>query len=97
MRNDKYQRMLSAFGNNKNYPSVVNAVFAKIPPNIIGKLTGKELGERMKAINDSFHEGKKSCGAEVVDGESVWIDKLNTMYDLSDIKTLTPSNQKPTM
>ena len=50
----------------------------------------------MKAINDSFHEGKKSCGAEVED-DAIWIDKLNTMYDLSDIKTLTPSNKKPIM
>lgn len=96
MRNDKYQRMLDSFGESKKYPTVVKAVFDKIPSDITQKLTGKELGQIMKAINDSFHEGKKSCGAEVED-DAIWIDKLNTMYDLSDIKTLTPSNKKPIM
>lgn len=85
MRNDKRARMMAEFG--KDYPEVTKAVFNQIPEELVNKLTGKELGMIMALMDNSYHAGKKSCGAEV-DGDGIWIDKLGKMYDLEDIKKL---------
>lgn len=93
MRQDKWRRAVVAAGHIGTCGATANTILNKIPDNIVNKLTGTEVGQLMQLLNDSYNAGKTACGAEVLDGgEYIWIDKLDKMYDLADIKTLQGCN-----
>lgn len=52
------------------------------------RLTGREYGLAMSAVNAAFHAGKKECGAEVIDGDYVWVVCLNRGFPLSQLRDL---------
>lgn len=66
----------------------VEAVEKFIPAELRQRLTGKEYGMAMSAINAAFHAGKKECGAETVDGDYVWVQCLNRGFPLSQLRDL---------
>ena len=85
----KYDRMMAAY-NGHHGPATIASVLAEIPQELKDKLTGRQLGLVMSAVNQSYHHGKASCGAQIVDGDAIWIDKLVGLYKLEDVKTLKP-------
>jgi hypothetical protein len=36
----------------------------------------------MAACNAAFHKGKKAAGAEMIDTDAVWIERLGRIIDL---------------
>ena len=93
MRRDKYNRALKQFPRGE-FPAILKTVWAQIPDNLKKELTGRQLGQVLYLLDNSYCKGRASCGAEIFDGDSIWIDKLKCIYDLSDIAKLTPSNKK---
>jgi len=67
----------------------VRAVLAQIPQELQDSLTAKQLGMVMSAVNQAYHNGRASTGAEVVDGDAVWIDSLKQLIPLEDIYKIT--------
>jgi hypothetical protein len=65
----------------------VKAILAQIPDSLKQQLTGKQLGLVMSAVNKAYHNGKASCGCKIIDGDAIWINALNGLYDLDDIKS----------
>ena len=53
----------------------LGAVADQIPPALMERLTGAELGIVMGAINTAYHAGRKSTGAEMMDPGAVWISR----------------------
>ncbi len=66
MRSDKYLRMMAAYDGHKG-PVTITAIKAGIPEALIGRLTGRQLGAVMSAINAAYHRGRAAAGAEVID------------------------------
>ncbi len=64
------------------------AVEEQIPAELADRLTGRELGLVMTAVNAAYHNGRASCGAEVVDGDFLWINTLNRGYDLAVLRAI---------
>lgn len=91
MRTDKMKRMQEAAGNIGNCAGTLNAILAKIPDELKEKLNGADIGVIVKLLDDSYNDGKASAGAEIIDGEDVWIGQLSAMYSIDDIKKLEPT------
>lgn len=84
MNTRKLQNMLTTYNGHRGPVTMshVSSLVGDIPG-----LTGKQLGMVMSAVNRAYHEGKASCGAEV-DGDWVYINKLEKGYELKDIKRI---------
>lgn len=68
----------------------VMAIKAQIPEELWQRLTGRELGIVMSAINSAYHQGKHD--GETVDGECVFVgDQLIPVAALKSIKIETTS------
>ena len=72
----------------------INHIMKHIPKCLQERLTGTELGMVMNAVNAAYHDGKASCGAEVIDGEAIWINKLDRLFELEDIARLKRTTEK---
>ena len=72
MRSDKRSRMMAGYDGHKG-PVTVDAVAAGVPAVLWDRLTGAELGAVMSAVNAAYHHGKADAGAEIVDGDCVWM------------------------
>ncbi|MDR0475578.1 MAG: hypothetical protein LBH43_18130 [Treponema sp.] len=70
---------------NRFLPMQETDVWALIPQELIAGLTAKQLSMVAAAINQSYHIGRGSCGAEEVDsGENcgaVFVNKLGKIID----------------
>lgn len=77
----KITRAIAMYNGSKG-TQTVQAVLEQIPGELKLTLTGKQLGLVMSVVNKAYHNGKASCGCEVIDGEMVWINKLSRMFSL---------------
>ena len=70
---------------NKFLPTQERDVWALIPQELIAKLSGNQLAMVADAINQSYHNGRASTGAEVIDsGEkrgAVFVNGLEKIID----------------
>lgn len=80
-------RMMAAYTGHHG-PVTVDAVLAQIPTELQKQLTGKQLGMVMNCVNAAYHNGKAACGAEIIDGDAIWINQLNALVEISDIKAM---------
>jgi len=66
-------------------PSQESDVWRLIPQELITALTAKQLSMVAAAINQSYHNGRASCGAEVVDSGdkcgAVFVNGLGKIID----------------
>jgi len=53
--------------------ATVSAVLEQIHPELFDRLTGRELGLVMTAVNDAYHNGRASMGGVDVIDDCVWI------------------------
>lgn len=63
-------------------PVTLNAVQSLVPDELWGELTGRQLGIVMTAINNAYHKGRASTGAEVVDDHGVWVAHLGKIVEI---------------
>jgi rubrerythrin len=80
----KHERMMAVYNGFKG-TNTVNAVLEQIPDELKDQLTGRQLGLVMSAVNSAYHNGRASTGAEVIDGELIWVNHLNMLFDLSEL------------
>jgi hypothetical protein len=80
----KDSRALAEFRTRGGFPGpmVVAAVREHLPPELFTELTGRQIGIVMAACNAAFHKGKKAAGAEMIDTDAVWIERLGRIIDL---------------
>jgi hypothetical protein len=76
----KMVRALAAYDGHKG-EQTVNHIKELIGPELAGRLTGKEYGLVMSAVNRAYQEGKASTGAEMIDDNAVFINKLNRVIE----------------
>lgn len=88
----KYSRMIDAYTGFKG-TATVGAVLAQLPETLKKELTGRQLGLVMTAINQAYHNGKASCGAEVIDGDAIWINSLQALVELDAIHKLVAGKE----
>lgn len=83
----KMDRAMAAFDGHKGAQTVCH--IKEIIGNELSQLlTGKQYGLVMSAVNRAYHEGRASTGAEVVDGDYLWVNCLNKGFDLDTLKKL---------
>lgn len=70
------------------YPSTCEDVFSKIPEKLSKKLSAGQLAVVAKLIDESYHAGRVAAGAEVIDGDYVWVDLLQRGFNLDDLRKL---------
>ena len=56
----------------------VQAVQDGIPEELVSRLTGRELGLVMSAVNAAYHRGKSSLGGLDLCDDAVWIPDAST-------------------
>lgn len=83
-------RMLAAYTGHHG-PVTIAAVLEQIPAGLQKQLTGKQLGMVMSCINNAYHNGKAVCGCEIIDGDAIWINALDALVELDDIRKLVTS------
>lgn len=70
---------------NRFLPSQERDVWDLIPQELITALTAKQLSLVASAINQSYHNGRASCGAEAVESNeksgAVFVNGLNKIID----------------
>lgn len=64
------------------------AVMAQVPQEVIDECPARIITAVADAINKAYHAGRASCGAEVIDGDAIWINALDGLYEFDDIRTL---------
>jgi len=92
-RKSKLEKAIENFGGFKGRETI-NHILSFIGAELRVCLTARELGLVMRAIDKAYREGRLSCGASIIDGDAVWIESLKNMYDLDDIRKLTPVREK---
>ena len=60
----------------------------KIPQELINKLPSRLVAAVVDLLFEQYQCGRKSTGAEIIDGDGVWINKLGKIYELEDIAKL---------
>lgn len=83
----KYQRMIDTY-DGALCPSIISAIIDHIPQELKESLTGRELGLVMQAVNNAYHAGIASAGAEIIDEDSIWIHEFQALISLDDIRKL---------
>ena len=81
MRKDKYNRMLAHYAGFAGQ-ATIKAIRAQIPQELFIELTGRQLGLVMRAVNQAYHNGRASTGAEMVDNDAVWINGKNKLVEV---------------
>lgn len=56
----------------------------QLPEELIEKLTGKQLALVMQAISKAYQSGKASAGAEMIDNNAVYINRLGKVIEWSE-------------
>lgn len=62
----------------------LDAIKSQVPEELIERLTGKELALVMQAINAAYQKGRASTGAEMIDNNAVYINKLNKIIEWTE-------------
>lgn len=61
-----------------------SAVEKQLPEKLINELTGAQLALVMQAINTAYQKGKASTGAEMIDNNAVYIEKLDKVIERNE-------------
>lgn len=56
----------------------------QLPEKLVDELTGAQLALVMQAINTAYQKGKASTGAEMIDNNAVYINKLNKVIEWNE-------------
>jgi hypothetical protein len=56
----------------------------QLPEKLVNELTGAQLALVMQAINTAYQKGKASTGAEMIDNNAVYIEKLNKVIEWNE-------------
>jgi len=83
----KEDRAMAAFDGHKGQRTISH-IKKIIGKELCDRLTGRELGLVMSAVNRAYHEGRASTGAEVIDGSYVWVNCLDKGYDIDVLQRL---------
>jgi len=84
VRKTKYDRALKVYAGFKG-GATVEHIKKLIGKELAERLTGHELGLVMSAVNRAYQEGKASAGAELIDDNCVWINKLNKAIEWEEV------------
>jgi len=76
--------MLAAYTGFKGQQTM-SQISKLVGPELAQILTGKQLGLVMNAINNAYHEGKTSAGAEMIDSNAVYINKLGKVIEWNEV------------
>ena len=89
----KLNNMMATYTGFKGYQTVA-AVKSQIPDELASRLTGKEIGMVMNAVNAAYHNGRASLkGVDVIDGDCLWIpwggiDGIGQLIPIATLKRL---------
>jgi hypothetical protein len=74
----------------------VQDIISCIPEELIKTCTGKQLGLIMSALNKNYHRGKTEAGAEIIDGDGLWIDTIPEagIMEINAIRSQLPELSK---
>lgn len=74
----------------KNMPVTASAIIdaTSQEADVLSSLTSKQLAAVMRLVESNYHKGRKSTGAEVIDGDAVWIDSINKLLPLAALRTI---------
>lgn len=61
-----------------------SAVEKQLPEKLVNELTGAQLALVMQAINTAYQKGKASTGAEMIDNNAVYIEKLDKVIERNE-------------
>lgn len=89
MNPKKYNNMMKSYKGFKG-ERTVGCILRRIPDELKKQLTGKQLGMVMDAIDESYHDGQASAGAELIDDNSVYITKLNSIIEIDGVTPKFP-------
>lgn len=56
----------------------------QLPEKLVNELTGAQLALVMQAISTAYQKGKASTGAEMIDNNAVYIEKLNKVIEWNE-------------
>lgn len=56
----------------------------QLPEKLVDELTGAQLALVMQAINEAYQKGKASTGAEMIDNNAVYINRLNKIIEWNE-------------
>lgn len=64
--------------------STYSEIEKQLPEKLVDELTGAQLALVMQAINAAYQKGKASTGAEMIDNNAVYIEKLNKVIEWNE-------------
>ena len=62
--------------------STVSAIMEQVPEQLKQNLSSKDLAVVIEAVNNAYHNGRASTGAEMIDTDCVWLNDYNTMVEI---------------
>lgn len=65
-------------------PVTTSAVIGRIPADVIKECPARLIAQVANAINQAYHDGRASTGAEMVDHNCVWINKLDRAIEWAE-------------
>ena len=71
----KRKRMMENYSGFAGSQTII-AVLKQVPESLLDALTGKEIGLVMNAITAAYHAGKAAAGAELIDDNAIYINKI---------------------
>lgn len=69
-------------------PQTIKHVLSQVPQDIIDSCTAKQIASIANAINKTYHAARASTGAEIIDGDCIFINKINRIFELDDLAKL---------
>jgi transcriptional regulator with XRE-family HTH domain len=63
-------------------PTTVSTIVNMIPQSLLDKLDSAEISLLIDVINASYQNGRASTGAEMIDDDTVWINKMQIAIDI---------------
>jgi hypothetical protein len=77
---NRAMELYTGFKGAGTYSEVENQLSEKL----VNELTGAQLALVMQAINTAYQKGKASTGAEMIDNNAVYIEKLNKVIEWNE-------------
>jgi len=86
----KIRRALS-INNCGNMPVTANAIVdaTSQEAEVLASLTSKQLAAVMRLVEINYHKGRASTGAEVIDGDAVWINSIGKIIPLTALRSIS--------
>lgn len=54
----------------------------------LDKLSSKQIADLIKLAQYCYHAGRKDTGAEVIDGDAVWVDAIGKLIPLDTLRAI---------